>query len=133
MMRAPFSKDTPSTKPLLDKLGVKPDMRVAILGVDDASFLAELADRVPFRDDPQDADMVFLAVNVPQHMTQLFALKTQIRRNGAVWVVYRKGQKVFNENDVLRLGLESGMVDVKVVRFSDTHSATKFVIRKADR
>ena len=50
-----------------------------------------------------------------------------------MWVVYRKGQKVFNENDVLRLGLESGMVDVKVVRFSDTHTATKFVIRKADR
>jgi hypothetical protein len=31
------------------------------------------------------------------------------------------------------LGLETGLVDVKVVRFSDTHSATKFVIRKADR
>lgn len=125
--------DTPSTKPLLDKLGVKPDMRIAVLGVDDEAFLAELMDRVSFGDKPQDADMVFLAVNEPEHMTQLFALKEQIKRNGAVWVVYRKGQKVFNENDVLRLGLESGMVDVKVVRFSDTHTATKFVIRKADR
>lgn len=125
--------DTPSTKPLLDKLGVKPDMRVAVLAVDDESFLAELAGRVPFSDDPQDADMVFLAVNEPEHMARLFTLKEQIKRNGAVWVVYRKGQKVFNENDVLRLGLESGMVDVKVVRFSDTHTATKFVIRKAER
>ena len=125
--------DTPSTKPLLDKLGVKPDMRVAVLAVDDEAFLAELADRVPFSDDPQDADIVFLAVSEPDHMTQLFSLKNQIQRSGAVWVVYRKGQKVFNENDVLRLGLESGMVDVKVARFSDTHTATKFVIRKADR
>jgi hypothetical protein len=127
------STDTPSTKPLLDKLGVKPDMRVAVLGVDDATFLAELRERVAFGDDPQHADIVFLAANEPGHMTQLFQLRTQIVRNGAVWVVYRKGQKVFNENDVIRLGLESGMVDVKIVRFSDTHSATKFVIRKADR
>ena len=125
--------DTPSTKPLLDKLGVKPDMRVAVLGVDDEGFLAELAARVPVDDDPQDADIVFLAVNEPEHMTQLFAVRERIKRNGSVWVVYRKGQKVFNENDVLRLGLESGMVDVKVVRFSDTHTATKFVIRKAER
>lgn len=125
--------DTPSAKPLLDKLGVKPDMRIAVIGLDDEAFLAELADRVPFSDNPEDADIVFLAVNEPEQVTQLFALKEQIKRNGAVWVVYRKGQKVFNENDVLRLGLESGMVDVKVVRFSDTHSATKFVIRKADR
>lgn len=125
--------DTPSTKPLLDKLGVKPDMHVAVIGLDDEAFLAQLADRVQFSDDPQDADIVFLAVSAPEHMTQLSALKEQIKRNGAVWVVYRKGQKVFNENDVLRLGLESGMVDVKVVRFSDTHTATKFVIRKAER
>ncbi|MEK7247564.1 MAG: hypothetical protein AAB092_03740, partial [Chloroflexota bacterium] len=65
--------DTPSTKPLLDKLGVKPDMRVAVLAVDDQAFLAELAGRVPFSDDPQNADMVFLAVNEPEHMAQLFA------------------------------------------------------------
>jgi hypothetical protein len=125
--------DNPSTKPLLDKLGVKPDMRVAVLGIDDESFLSELGERVSFGRDPQGAEMVFLAVNEPEHMTQLSQLKEQIARNGAVWVVFRKGQKVFNENDVLRLGLESGMVDVKVVRFSDKHSATKFVIRKAER
>lgn len=125
--------DTPSTKPLLDKLGVKSGMRIAVLGIEDDSFLAKLSGRTPFGDDPQNADIVFLAVNEPEHLAQLFQLKEQIVRNGAVWVVYRKGQKQFNENDVLRLGLESGMVDVKVVRFSDTHSATKFVIRKADR
>ena len=125
--------DTNRTRPLLDKLGVKPEMRVAVLGLDDSGFLTELAERVPFADDPHGADIIFLAANAPGDMAQLLALKVQIKRNGAVWVVYRKGQKVFNENDVLRLGLESGMVDVKVVRFSDTHTATKFVIRKAER
>jgi hypothetical protein len=60
--------DTPSTKPLLDKLGVKPGMRVAVLGVDDESFRAELAARTPFWDDPQDANIVFLAANEPTDM-----------------------------------------------------------------
>jgi hypothetical protein len=123
----------PSDKPLLDKLGVKPGMRVAVLGIQDQPFLSELSERVPFGDDADGADIVFLAVNVPDDLARLRGLNEQIARNGAVWVVYRKGQKQFNENDVLRLGLKSGMVDVKVVRFSDTHSATKFVIRKADR
>ena len=126
-------RDAPSEKPLLDKLAVKPEMRVAVLGVADEAFLRDLARRVRFGDDPEGADMVFLAVDGPEHMKQLVELKGRIARSGAIWVVYRKGQKQFNENDVLRLGLESGMVDVKVVRFSDTHTATKFVIRKAER
>jgi hypothetical protein len=125
--------DTPSTKPLLDKLGVKPGMRVTVLGVDDADFAAQLAERVSAGNDVQDADIVFYAANEPGDMARLATLKGQIKRDGAVWVVYRKGRGDFNENDILRLGLESGMVDVKVVRFSDTHTATKFVIRKAER
>ena len=56
-----------------------------------------------------------------------------IEPDGAVWVVFRKGRRDFNENDVLRGGLAAGLVDVKVVRFSDTHTASKFVIRKAER
>lgn len=128
-----MAKDAPSEKPLLDKLGVKPGMRVAVLGIDDTAFAAQLATRMAARPDAAGADMVFLGVNGPADIARLSALKEEIARDGAVWTVYRKGRKDFNENDVLRLGLESGMVDVKVVRFSDTHSATKWVIRKAER
>ena len=46
---------------------------------------------------------------------RLVELRARIKSDGAVWAVFRKGQKHFNENDVLRLGLESGLVDVKVV------------------
>ena len=126
--------DTPSTKPLLDKLGVKPGMRVGVIDVDDAGFLRELADRVQVLDRPQKGiEMIFLGVEGAADMKRLAKLKEAIARDGTVWVVYRKGRKDFNENDVLRLGLESGLVDVKVVRFSDTHTALKYVIRKAER
>jgi hypothetical protein len=66
-------------------------------------------------------------------MRRLTDLRARIKPNGTIWAIFRKGRKDFNENDVLRLGLESGLVDVKVVRFSDTHTALKFVIRKAER
>jgi hypothetical protein len=120
-------------KSLTDKLGVKPGMRVAVIGMDDDGFAADLATRAEVVASPDDVDMVFLGVESPEDMARLAGLKEQIKRDGVVWVVYRKGRKDFNENEVLRLGLESGMVDVKVVRFSDTHTATKFVIRKSDR
>jgi hypothetical protein len=126
-------RETPSEKPLLDKLGVVPGMQVAVIGIDDEQFVQELALRAPIRTDTLGADIVFIAVDGPSDLLRLGQLKEQIARDGAVWTVYRKGRKDFNENDVLRLGLESGLVDVKVVRFSDTHSATKWVIRKNER
>lgn len=78
-------------------------------------------------------DAVFIALDEPADTERLAGLKQAIKPDGAVWAVFRKGRKDFNENDVLRGGLESGLVDVKVARFSDTHSASKFVIRKAER
>jgi hypothetical protein len=125
-----------SHRSLLDKLGIKPGARVSVLDVNDAGFMTELADRtgdVSLGGVSPDSDAVLLGVEQPDDMARMAPLRSLIKPDGAVWVVFRKGRKDFNENDVLRLGLETGLVDVKVVRFSDTHSATKFVIRKADR
>lgn len=123
-------------RPLLDKLGIKPGIRVAVLGVDDDSFLADLRGRtgdISMGEARLESDAIFLAADGPDDMRRIGELRELIKPNGAVWAVFRKGQRQFNENDVLRLGLESGLVDVKVVRFSDTHTALKFVIRKAER
>jgi hypothetical protein len=126
---------TVSAKPLIDKLGVRPGMSAAVIGVDDPAFLAELGQRTSFTvgEPPPGQDIVFFGVESAGDMPRLHGLRAVIKPDGAVWVVFRKGRKDFNENHVLRLGLESGLVDVKIVRFSDTHSATKFVIRKKDR
>ncbi len=123
-------------RPLLDKLGVKPGMRVAVLGVEDPTFMADLrarTDDVTLREPLPGSDAIFLNVEGPDDVRRLNELRRLIKPNGAVWAVFRKGRRDFNENDVLRLGLESGLVDVKVVRFSDMHTALKFVIRKAER
>jgi hypothetical protein len=52
---------------------------------------------------------------------------------GALWVVRPKGRREITESDVMAAGKAAGLVDVKVVSFSDTHTAEKFVIPVAQR
>jgi len=123
-------------KSLIDKLGIKPGMRVSVLGIDDSGFLNDLRDRtedISFAEPEPASDAVLVAVDGPRDLERLGSLKLAIKPDGTVWAVFRKGRKDFNENDVLRGGLSAGLVDVKVVRFSDTHTASKFVIRKSER
>jgi len=42
--------------------------------------------------------------------------------------VYEKGKKELTENDVIAAGRKAGLKDVKVVGFSSTHTALKFVL-----
>jgi hypothetical protein len=51
-----------------------------------------------------------------------------MRGAAAMWVVYPKGRQQITEGDVLAAGRAAGLKDVKVVGFSATHTALKFVI-----
>lgn len=59
--------------------------------------------------------------------------RTRIDPDGALWVVYRKAQHGFREQDIILAGREAGLKDIKMVRFDDTHTALKFVLPLADR
>jgi hypothetical protein len=131
-----MAEKTYEHRALLDKLGVKDGARVSVIGVEDRAFAKELRTRtrdIAKNKAKPESDTVFLGVEAPLDMAAMVNLRSAIKPDGAVWVVFRKGRKDFNENDVLRLGLETGLVDVKVVRFSVTHSAVKFVTRKSER
>ncbi len=56
-----------------------------------------------------------------------------MKKNGALWVVYPKGQKHITENDVMAAAKSAGLVDVKVVSFSETHTALKLMIPLSHR
>ena len=121
---------------LLDKLGVKPGQRVCVLGVEDAAFLKDLGARVPdfARDQQRDAaDLIFLGAEDVETLARLKPLANAIQKNGAIWVVYPKGQKHIREADVMAAGKSAGLTDVKVCRFSETHTALRFVIPLARR
>jgi hypothetical protein len=66
-------------------------------------------------------------------LARLRSLVDWIHPAGALWTVWAKGRKELNENHVRDAALQAGLVDVKVARFSATHSALKLVIPKAKR
>ena len=61
-------------------------------------------------------------------LARLRALREHIKPEGGIWVVWTKGRKEFREDDIRAAGPGAGLVDVKVVAFSETLSALKLVI-----
>lgn len=131
------SPDTPSTRPLLDKLGVKPGSRIALVGLDDHEFVDLLRERTSdiVRQRPREpCDIVFLGVEKAADLRRLNDVKTWIEPNGAIWVVRpKRGHGELREMEVMSAGLAAGLVDNKIASFSETHSAMRFVFRLRDR
>ena len=120
----------------LDKLGIKRGMAVVVIGSIEPSFAPEVearGARIAKRAPTGGADMLFLAAEERKALDRLPELKTLIVAAGAIWVIRPKGQKAITESDAMSAGKRAGLVDVKVVSFSDTHTAEKFVIPVAKR
>jgi hypothetical protein len=122
-----------SHRSLLDKLGVQDGTTVVVLDVADAGFQAELAERTVKVKKSGPADVVIWGLDEPGDLARLPALIDWIHPAGAVWAVWAKGRRELNENQVREAALVAGLVDVKVARFSATHSALKLVVPKAKR
>ena len=122
---------------LLDKLGVKPDMRVAVLGVDDASFLEQLARRttdIASRAPRKDTEIIVFGARAVTDLTRLVELRDHLTPAGAIWVVHTKGKgAAFKDVDVFAAARKAGLVDVKVASFSATHTAEKLVVPLENR
>jgi hypothetical protein len=119
----------------IDKLGVKQGMQVILLGVRERTFHEEVASRTPaIATKPRKgADIVFVATQKKADLRKLAAASGAIKPNGSIWVIYPKGVQEITQDDVLVAGKGSDLVDVKVARFSATHTALKFVIPVARR
>jgi hypothetical protein len=125
-----------SHRSLLDKLGLKPGQRICVLGVGDAGFLKDLAAIAPgaVHGKPQQgSDVILLAVEDLKSLARIHSLEAHMQRNGAIWVVYPKGQQHIREADVMAAGKSAGFTDNKICRFSETHTALRFVIPVARR
>jgi len=125
-----------SHRTLIDKLGVKPGQRIAVLGVEDAEFLRDLAASVPEYSRGNrisNADLIFFSAEAREDLSQLRSLSRSISKSGGIWVVYPRGQKHIREIDVINAGKSAGLTDNKVCRFSGTHTALRFVIPLAKR
>jgi len=131
------SADLPSTRPLLDKLGVKPGSKIAMVNLEDAGFIKLLNQRTSdiVTGKPRSkVDLVFVGAEDAAGLRRLDELKTWIEPNGAIWVVRPKGgRSALRDTDVIEAGLAAGLVDNKIASFSDTQGAMRLVFRLRDR
>jgi hypothetical protein len=115
----------------LQKIGVKPEWRVSAIGVDDTAFLEELEPAVSLLSIGRvlkGSDAIFFGVSKEAELARLEKLKASLKANGALWIIRPKGRPEISERATMAAGKAAGLVDVKVVGFSPTHTAEKFVI-----
>ena len=121
-----------STRPLLDKLGVKVFHRISVIGVGDETFWAQLIDRAADSVKGRlrkDSDLIFFAADSLSELQHLSRLKTYLVSNGGIWVVSLKGKAAkIKDVDVIAAAKAAGLVDNKVVAFSATHTSLRLVI-----
>lgn len=132
-----MSPELYGTRSRLDKLGVKPGAKIALVGVHDADFLKELRSRtsdITERRPSAPCDLVFVAAATRKDLDRISQVKGWIEPNGAVWVVRPKGgRSELRDTDVIEAGLDAGLVDNKIASFSETHGAMRLVFRVKDR
>jgi hypothetical protein len=115
----------------LDKIGVKPEWRASAIGVEDEGFLEELEGAIAHLSIGRvvkECDAIFFGVNKEVELARLEKLKESLKANGALWIIRPKGRPEISERATMAAGKAAGLVDVKVVGFSETHTAEKFVI-----
>ncbi len=126
-----------TTKPLLDKLGVRPGSKVAVVDLDDPEFMKLLRTRtndIVVGRPRTTCDLVFMGVRELPDLKRLRDVKSWIEPNGAIWVVRVKGAgRTLRDTDLIDAGLTAGLVDNKIASFSETHGAMRFVFRLRDR
>lgn len=119
-----------------DKLGIKTGLAIVVLGVDDDVLAKEIAARgstVVSGGAPKPADLIFFGAHHRDALAKLADLKKRLQPAGAIWIIRPKGRAEITEAETMAAGKRAGLVDVKVVSFSDTHTAEKFVIPVAKR
>ena len=130
-----------SGTPLPQKLGIKPQLRVALVDLPsevDAELKAALVGCRKVKDGKEALDFALVCVETQVELKKHFAqFKKQLAPAGMLWVSWpKKSSGVasdLDENVVRQIGLKAGLVDVKVCAVSEVWSGLKFVIRLKGR
>ena len=130
-----------SGTPLPKKLGVKSSQRIALVNApkDFPKLLGPLPDNtnmVRRLDGP--LDLILLFVDRESALAKQFPiLAEKLKKDGMIWIAWPKKSSgvatdlVFEK--VQRIGLDCGLVDVKICAIDEVWSGLKFVIRLKDR
>ena len=131
-----------STTPLVKKLGIKEGFRVGFVNPP-RGFKKELG-RLPADvklavaplTRPLDL-IIFFVDTETAHRAGFSVLAEKLTTNGMLWIAWpKKSSKVPTDlsfANVQQIGLDAGLVDVKICAVNDVWSGLKFVYRLRDR
>ncbi len=129
------------TTPLVRKLGITVDTRLALIRAPDnfEDLLGDLPVGVTVRHaarGPVDVIVAFFDSRVALRR-RFPVLRGALEPAGGLWIAWPKRasgvQTDVTEGAVRALGLAEGMVDNKICAIDETWSGLRFVIRRADR
>jgi hypothetical protein len=118
-------------KSRMEKLGLKQGAKVSVIGKLDPEFEAELEKVSPDFECgaiTKDTEWILLIAETQKDLAKAINIAKVMRGAVALWVIYPKGRKDITEMDVLNAGRKARLKDIKVMSFSSTHTALKFVI-----
>jgi len=130
-----------STRPLINKLGIKSGQKILILHAPE-NYLSELGilpDNVTLNKKLiTNLDFIQFFTKDSIELNAYFPkLKKSLNQNGMLWISWPKLKSKIktnlHENIIRDIGLEAGLVDVKVCAINDIWSGLKFVYRLQDR
>jgi hypothetical protein len=131
-----------SGTPLPRKLGIKQGSRLGLVNPP-PGFLRELGSlpegvKISIPPLPKPLDLIIFFVDSQRKLKASFSsLAGKLAEDGMLWIAWPKkasGVKSdLSDNSVREIGLEYGLVDVKVCAVNETWSGLKFVYRLQDR
>jgi hypothetical protein len=118
-------------KGLFEKLEVGPQSRIAVVDVQDSLFVTGLRERTASVTEgrvPEGVAVIIFGAETREGLRRIPLLRARMVDTGALWIVRPKASKAISEAEVFDAARGAGLVDTKVVAFSRTHTAHKFVI-----
>jgi len=125
-----------SKKPLPQKLGIGEGFRIAIINAPPGygEKLGKLPLNVSVKNSAVQLDLIHFFAKSGNQLEEKFPeLKKKLRQKGAIWISWPKKTSSetsdLDDHAVRKIGLDNGMVGVKVAAIDETWAGLKFVFR----
>jgi hypothetical protein len=133
---ATWAEKIKNPRALSDKLGLDAQKKVCVVGKLDLDLMDDVVAsgaKVAKSARGKDFDVVFLAASAKKDVEKVPAVRAMIKEDGAIWIVYAKGNAALTEREVLTAGRTQQLTDNKQVKLSEELTAVRFVIPVALR
>jgi hypothetical protein len=126
-----------SGRSLLEKLGIFAAAHAALVGPHDDTFVTGLNEALAKSASQAlrtTYDLIFVRVDATRDLARIKRAAAHLEPNGSLWVFHPKGRGASpTDAEVRSAGIASGLVDNKISAYTNSHTATRFVIPLAHR